>query len=205
MIHATVYHEPDTPNFHGKIIDTVNGDIIFPLNMPKDSRILDIGCGSGYWMETMRSQGFTNVHGITMGDEDIQNCLDKGLSVTREDFTFTDQPDGSVDFIYCRHALEHSPAPIMTLLEFNRIMKMGARGYIELPAPDQDRKHEDNLNHFSILGKTMWHKLFLRAGLDVKWTFDYSFDLTDEIAPGIMVDQKETFYMFTIEKIVELK
>jgi len=35
--------------------------------------------------------------------------------------------DESVDFIFLRHALEHSPYPIFSLMEYNRVLKQGGK------------------------------------------------------------------------------
>lgn len=200
LIHNTVYHEPSTPAFHDSLIDQLIVEIINPLNLPKDSRILDMGCGSGYFLEKMRELGFTDIVGVTMDDQDIQQCEDKGLTVFKQDMTFTDFKDGEFDFLFCRQALEHSPCPALTLCEFNRIVKDNGYLYIEVPAPDQDRKHEENFNHYSILGRKMWDQLFIRASFETKLFNEYKFELNDEIAPGIIVHQHETFYIYTMTK-----
>ena len=201
MIHDTVYHEPSTPAFHNQLIDSVNREIIDPLDLPKDSVVLDMGCGSGYWLETMRDRGYTNIRGVTMDDTDIAQCVSKGLTVSKQDMTFTDFADEELDLLFCRHALEHSPFPMLTLYEFNRITKTGATVYVEVPAPNQDRKHEDNQNHYSILGNKMWDSLFSRAGFRVEMFNEFKFELDDEIAPSIIVHQTETFYVYRLTKI----
>jgi SAM-dependent methyltransferase len=200
LVHNTVYHEPDTPAFHNRIIDSILVEVIDPLDLPKDSRILDMGCGSGYFLEQMRDRGFTNCVGVTMDEKDIQFCHEKGLTVFKQDMTFTDFENGEFDFLFCRQALEHSPCPALTLCEFNRIVKEGGQLYIELPAPDQDRKHEENFNHYSILGKRMWNQLFDRACFHTDIFNEFKFGLTDEIAPGINVEQTETFFVYKLTK-----
>ena len=200
----TIYHEPDTPNFHNKIIDMILDDVILKESMPSDSIILDIGCGSGYFMQRMVNGGYTNVHGIAYDDQDIQECQTKGLSASKQDFTFTDFPDSHSDFIWCRHAIEHSPFPLFTLMEFNRIAKMGSSVYIEVPAPDVDRKHEWNSNHYSIMGLEMWKALAEYAGFHIKWHYTHNFQLKDEIADGIFVDQNEVFFSLMLTKAREL-
>ena len=42
---------------------------------------------------------------------------------------------------------------------------MGAKMYIETPCPDSDdRMHENNVNHYSVMGSRMLHNLIARAG-----------------------------------------
>ena len=203
MLHNTVYHEPETPDFHNKLIDELNRQVIDPMLIPFDTQILDIGCGSGYWMEKMREKGYDRLTGITYNDDDIAFCNEKKLHVLKNDFTFTELPDSYAGFIFCRQALEHSPFPMLTLLEFNRLLKKDGKAYIEVPAPDMDRKHEENVNHFSILGAKMWRELYRRAGFHIDWFQELELDLTDTI-DFITVDQKEKFYCAILTKMVEL-
>jgi len=203
IVRDTVYHEPETPNFHNKIIDSVINDIVLPLDLPKDSAILDVGCGSGYFMRAMRELGYTDITGITLNDEDIVECDKDNLKTLKSDFTFIDLPDQSVDFIFCRHSLEHSVFPFFTLIEYNRLLKQDASIYIEVPAERTDRKHEDNGNHYAIMGNEMWSSLFLRAGFDVEYIKAFTFDLTDD-QNGILVNQKEKFYLCMLTKKVDV-
>jgi hypothetical protein len=46
-----------------------------------------------------------------------------------------------------------------------------------MPAPDSERVHESNENHYSILGHVMWHFLFQRAGFIVMKMHNVEFDL----------------------------
>ena len=204
FIYKTVYHEPDTPNFHHVLIDKIVQDIVLPLDLAKDSTVYDIGCGSGYFMEKMRDAGYANLIGLTMDDADIANCNAKQLTVLKQDFTFSDIESSSVDLIFCRQAIEHSPFPVLTLMEFNRIAKLGSKVYIEVPAPDMDRKHEENFNHFSIMGLKMWKALFDRTGFHIDYAEPYDFSVTDEIASGIFVNQNERFYVCLLTKKVDI-
>jgi SAM-dependent methyltransferase len=199
-IHNTVYHEPDTPNFHNQIIDRVINEIILPLGLPRESRILDMGCGSGYFMVKMNELGYGNIVGVTMDDDDIKECRAKGLDVIKQDMTFSDFPTGEFDLLFCRHAIEHSAFPLLTLCEFNRITKAGGTVYIEVPSPNQDRKHEDNQNHFSIMGDKMWSSLFKRVHFKIDVANAFTFSLQDEIADNIFVDQTETFLIYKLTK-----
>ena len=113
----------------------------------------------------------------------------------REDFSDLSVLDSSINLVWCRHALEHSPYPLFTLIEFNRVLADGGHLYVEVPAPNCDRTHENNPNHFSILGDRMWINLFTRAGFHLKDYRQISFDLQMGITT-----MKETFYCFALTK-----
>ena len=170
-----VYSEGESP-YHKTITEDVVARFIDPLNIPKTAAILDLGCGSGYFLDEMQKRGYTNVAGVTMGTDDIELCTARGHKVRKGDINFLPDPDESIDMLFCRHSLEHSPFPYITLLEYNRVLKQLGTLYIEVPAPDNERTHEDNKNHYSILGRTMWLNLLKRAGFDVNW-YDYEFPI----------------------------
>ena len=177
---AHIYDEGDS-QFHKELTKNVVSTYIDPLDLPKDAKILDLGCGPGYFLDEMKNRNYTNVTGVTLSPGDIKICEDKGHVISKYDLSFLPQKDGyydeSVDFIFLRHALEHSPYPIFSLMEYNRVLKQGAKIYIEVPAPDCDRRHEYNPNHYSILGQNQLAALLHRTGFKIDKFNNLEFDL----------------------------
>ena len=175
-----IYEEGDS-QFHRQLTKQVVETYVDPLKLPKDAHILDLGCGPGYFLDEMKEREYTNVVGVTLSPGDVAICEEKGHSIKKYDLSFLPQKDGyydeSVDFIFLRHALEHSPYPIFSLMEYNRILKQGSKIYIEVPAPDCDRKHEFNLNHYSIFGSTQLSALLVRCGFNIDHFNNLEFDL----------------------------
>jgi len=169
-----------------------------------DSAILDLGCGPGYFLDEMKSRGFTRTMGVTLSDEDVKYCLSKGHNAKKYDLSFLPQSDGfdddSVDFIFLRHALEHSPYPIISLLEYNRLLKQNSYMYIEMPAPDCERLHEYNPNHYSILGKTQIAALLLRTGFEIDKFKFIDFELTETRDDDTTRQVPEKYYSFLVKK-----
>ncbi len=131
-------------------------------------------------------------------------CESKGHKIEKYDLSFIPQKDGyfdeSVDFIFLRHALEHSPYPIFSLMEYNRILKQGAKMYIEVPAPDCERGHEWNLNHYSILGQNQLAALLTRCGFDIDVFNNLEFDIQGKNDKGEDFVAKEKFYCILVTK-----
>ncbi len=177
---AHIYDEGDS-EFHRQLTKQVVETYIDPMNLPKDAHILDLGCGPGYFLDAMKEREYTNAFGVTLSPGDVKICEDKGHTVKKYDLSFLPQKDGyydeSVDFIFLRHALEHSPYPIFSLMEYNRVLKQGSKIYIEVPAPDCDRKHEYNLNHYSILGANQLVALLQRTGFNIDTFNNLEFEL----------------------------
>jgi SAM-dependent methyltransferase len=203
IVNQHIYDEGNS-EFHKQLTKQVVETYIDPLNLSKDANILDMGCGPGYFLDEMKSREYTNLTGVTLSQGDIDLCESKGHTIKKYDLSFLPSKDGyhdeSVDFIFLRHALEHSPYPIFTLMEYNRVLKQGAKMYIEVPAPDCDRKHEMNLNHYSILGHNQLAALLIRTGFDIDLFNNLEFDLGIPTETGEVQTMKEKYYCIVVTK-----
>jgi SAM-dependent methyltransferase len=200
---AHIYDEGTSP-MHERLTEDLVKKYIDPLNIPKDAKILDLGCGPGYFLDSMKQRGYTDLTGVTLSPGDIELCESKGHAVKPYDLSFLPQKDGyydeSVDFIYLRHALEHSPYPIFSLMEYNRVLKQFGKIYIEVPAPDCERKHEWNLNHYSILGEQQLAALLVRTGFNIDNFEKLEFDVGGTDSEGKEFTAKEVFYCIVATK-----
>jgi len=200
---AHIYDEGES-GFHKQLTTHVTQKYIDPLNLKKDAVILDMGCGPGYFLDEMKERGYTNLTGITLSPGDQELCKSKGHNIKGYDLSFLPQNEGyideSTDFIFLRHALEHSPYPIFTLMEYNRILTHKGKIYIEVPAPDCDRKHEYNLNHYSILGNTQLAALLERTGFTVDIFETLDFDINMPTETGEEVTVRERYYAIVATK-----
>jgi SAM-dependent methyltransferase len=173
-----VYAEGDS-QFHKQLTKQVVENYVDPLNLSKTAKILDLGCGPGYFLDEMQQRGYEDITGVTLSQEDVELCESKGHLVRAHDLSFLPESSDTVDFVFLRHALEHSPYPIFSLMEYNRVLKIRARLYIEVPQPDCDRQHEFNPNHYSILGNTMLVALLERTGFVIEQFNGFDFQLVD--------------------------
>ena len=202
---AHIYDEGDS-KFHQQLTAQIVEMYIDPLNLAKDANILDLGCGPGYFLDEMKNRGYTNLTGVTLSPGDIKICEDKGHTIKKYDLSFLPQKDGyhdeSVDFIFLRHALEHSPYPIFSLMEYNRILKQGSKIYIEIPAPECERRHEFNDNHYSILGSSQLGALLIRCGFNIDQFNNFEFDLNapDPEDPEKTQTVKEKYFCIVATK-----
>ncbi len=143
------------------------------------TRVLDVGCGQGIALEIFRRAGITAA-GVTLGS-DFEICRAAGYDVYAMDQNFLAFDDGSFDFLFCRHVLEHSVAPLFTLTESRRLLTPAGHAYVEVPAPDTSAHHERNLNHYSVLPPSAWAQLCERSGFRIVRT--QRIDVTVECGP----------------------
>lgn len=190
-----VYDEGPS-EFHQSITRDVVEKFIEPLALSKTAAIMDLGCGPGYFLDQMRERGYSHVTGITLSPEDANTCMANGHSVIRGDMNFLAAGDESQDLLFCRHSLEHSPFPYITLLEYNRVLKPRGHLYIEVPQPNCDQVHENNRNHYSVMDRTMWLSLLSRSGFDVTW-HEYTFPVTFADDRGTVT---EKYYIFVCRR-----
>ena len=79
------------------------------LPRDRDARILEIGCGMGFYLMLLRDLGFRNIEGIDIDRGQVQGCRDRGLNVALvEDSAayLKDRPE-SYDLILAFDLLEH--------------------------------------------------------------------------------------------------
>jgi SAM-dependent methyltransferase len=128
--------------------------------LPEVDTVLDVGCGEGFLKSEFEKVGIV-WSGITLG---LQDWI-KGKSKTCGglffgDFTFSHLPDNFVELVYARHSLEHSPFPILTLMEWRRI----STDYLLLVAPAPEYWGYTGRNHYSVMNEDqLWWSL-RRAG-----------------------------------------
>jgi ubiquinone/menaquinone biosynthesis C-methylase UbiE len=158
-----VYSEPDT-QMHQNVMDHMIPKFVSEYNLDSSQKILDIGCGRGYGMLKFSELGCTNISGLTLSKEDADGARERGFMVLEEDMSFQSADENTYDVLFARHSLEHSPYPLLTLLEFHRILKTGGLIYIEMPSPKCTRALEEYDNHYSIMGQRQWRALMIRAG-----------------------------------------
>ena len=188
-IKNSTYPEPPSEphiSITKKMINYVNNKI----QLRPGSKILDVGCGQGPALEIFLANGHSPI-GITLNQEDLSVCKEKGYTVYEMDQSFLDFDDQEFDFIWCRHCIEHSIFPFFTLSELFRVLRSKGHLYIEVPAPDTVSRHQINKNHYSVMGKSMWAALITRAGFHLIEEVDISF----EIPAGA-----DTYYAFFQQK-----
>ncbi|MEI6213401.1 MAG: class I SAM-dependent methyltransferase [Desulfuromonadales bacterium] len=175
-IEGETYPEAPMPQ-HTIITTQVLECILDQMGITPENRILDVGCGQGPALDYLREKGYLSAIGITLNDEDVNICRDNGHNVRKMDQSFLEFQDGSFDFVWARHVIEHSIFPYFTLTEYARALAPGGMLYLEIPAPGTPCHHETNPNHYSVLGHGNWVSLLGRSGFVIQHEGRYTFPI----------------------------
>lgn len=125
--------------------------------------VLDCGAGEGFCQPLFEHWGIS-YEGIAIG-QDVTIAQNKGRNVKKMDFSFLDYPENSFDLVFSRHSLEHSPFPLLTLMEWYRV----SRSWLGIVLPAPEWYTYKGLNHYSVMNKEQIENILDRAGWSVLW------------------------------------
>lgn len=125
--------------------------------------VLDVGCGQGMCQPMFERWG-ASYEGIALG-EDVIKAQALGRNVKRMDFSFLDYADKSFDLIFARHSLEHSPMPLLTLMEWARV----GTNWLGVVVPAPEWYGYSGRNHYSVMNMDQLRNVLDVAGWRVLW------------------------------------
>lgn len=82
----------------------------FMKHLPRDknARILDLGCGAGFFLYFLKKNGYSNALGLDTSPEQIQLAKSLGLDVLEQDmFLFLREHVSDFDLVFSSHVIEH--------------------------------------------------------------------------------------------------
>jgi len=97
-------------------------------------KILDVGCGHGFFLETLSSNW--EGYGIDPSVSSVEIAKKKGCNVVAGVLDETQFPPEFFDCITFIHVLEHTSNPKKFLEKSNKLLRMGGIIYIEIPDID---------------------------------------------------------------------
>jgi ubiquinone/menaquinone biosynthesis C-methylase UbiE len=99
----------------------------------KETKILDVGCGSGELIEALSSLGYKNVSGV---DPYIDNDINfSGWSI-KKDFITELNEDQKYDVIMLHHSFEHMSNPEDVLCKIQKLLSPNGICLIRIPVAD---------------------------------------------------------------------
>lgn len=141
---------------------------------PKD-KLLDVGCGSGFFLNEMRDLGW-EVMGVEPDNRAVEIARGfYGLPVMAGNLHDCKFPDNEFDLITLSHVIEHVLDPIALLEECKRVVKPGGRVLITCPNTislghsifRESWYHLDPPRHLFLFSRNTLAEIACIAGLDV--------------------------------------
>ena len=156
----------------------------------KNVNIIDIGCGEGYAINKFKELGYENVQGITISKKEWDSCKAQDLNVHLMDYNYNKMMDNFFHVIWMRQSFQFSHMPFYTLLELNRIMKIGGWAYIEVPHSANQHKY------YATLHPDNYRLFMIRSGFEVVQYDSY------ELSSG---ENKENHVFYALNKRSNVK
>ncbi len=153
--------------YHSRFVDWA---IAAPTAFP----ILDLGCGSGVFLELVRERGRIG-RGVELAQEAIEIARGKNLDVVQEDALqfLTAQNAASYSAVYCAHVIEHlTPFHARVLLEqCARVLVPQGRFIVITPNPVSLDVISETFwldpTHVRPYPRPLLENMFLRAGFEI--------------------------------------
>ena len=102
----------------------------------KDKKIIDVACGLGHTLNSLKENKYTDIEGIDISVECVNFCQKKGFSVKEVDASnFFQDKEGVYDFIIMNDIIEHiEKDKIISLLSnIRKSLKDGGKLIIKTP------------------------------------------------------------------------
>ena len=168
-LYGEIYPQPEDSGHTGLAREVIDG---WMSKMNTCHSVLDVGCGTGF-CQPMFEQWKLSYEGICLG-EDYLDARNIGRNVKKMDFSFLEYPENSFDLIFSRHSLEHSPMPLLTLMEWARVSK----NWLGLVLPAPEWYTYVGHNHYSVMNMEQIRHLLNVSGWNILWEED-GYDVWD--------------------------
>jgi methionine biosynthesis protein MetW len=105
---------------------------VIAAHVPQGARVLDVGCGDGALLTTLRAERGVDARGIEIDGALVERCVARGLSVVQgdADHDLTFYPDGAFDVAILSQTLQTAARPDHMLAE---LLRVGRRAFVSFP------------------------------------------------------------------------
>lgn len=156
-----IYSQPSGHDGHPVLAKSIID--IWMSRLTSCHSVLDLGCGEAFCQPYFEEWNVA-YRGVCLG-EDYIVAKEAGRNVQKMDFHFLEFEDRSYDLLFARHSLEHSPMPLLALMEWARV----SRQWLGLVMPAPEHYTYKGLNHYSVMNMEQISNLTERAGWRMIW------------------------------------
>lgn len=97
-----------------------------------NNKILDVGCGIGYFLEVAKKRGW-EVYGTEYTDKAIEICTSKGINMNQGELNRDNYTPNFFDIITSFEVLEHINNPVNEIQNFHILLRKGGLVYLTTP------------------------------------------------------------------------
>jgi len=119
--------------------------------VPKDSRILDVGCAFGGLLASLKEQGFNNLYGLEPSAKNAKYAMDNfGIEVINGGLGMGYMPSEKYDVVILSCVLEHLVDLHAAIEESKQYLNSNGKLYLIVPDLDDFANHADLYQEFSV-------------------------------------------------------
>lgn len=98
----------------------------------KTNKILDVGCGIGYFLEEAKKRGW-QVYGTELSEKSVEICIQKGIKTTKGHLYKESFGTEMFDVITSFEVIEHVNNPVDEITTMRHILRQGGLVYMTTP------------------------------------------------------------------------
>jgi methionine biosynthesis protein MetW len=152
--------------------------------LPRQSRVLDVGCGDGTLIKALINEKNIDARGIELGENNVKECISRGLSVIHgnAETELSQFPDKAFDFVILSQTLQAFYQPENVL---EQLLRIGNRVIVSIP----------NFGYWQIRAKLLFSgKMPITNSLPYSW-YD---------TPNLHMCSIKDFYQFCEKKKIKI-
>ena len=175
-------------------------EILRDAGVKKNASVIDVGCGSGSFLDRLKRIGFTSLRGV---DPFLQadGVTEAGVPLIKGSLR---EAPGAFDVIMFNHSFEHVPSPAYTLREAREKLNSGGLCIVRIPTPSSEAfarygaswAQIDAPRHMTLISRAGMSKLAAAAGFDLRATIDdqrpWSLIASESYANGVPMKDLNT-------------
>ena len=121
----TNYFSPITRKRYHQLLDAFE-------KFRQSNKILDLGCGYGYFLEVAKSRGW-EVYGVEIAEDAVHTCKEKGINMFHGEVQYCDFQEDTFDVVISIEVIEHLVNPNIIVQTGLKMLRKDGLFYVTTP------------------------------------------------------------------------